>query len=330
MKTTASKRFDWLIMLSLFLFLGCDSNRIPNTPKTGSSYTKVVERLGIEGEWEMAARIAAMELQNLELNFENELFFLFALGDNYRFLEKYELSERYFKEVIAHPVSLKYPEYRGEAFYGLGDLYYIKWGYFKEEEALEMAEMFLDSSMAIARTNNLQALESKNLYRSGSILQIQGEHDLSIANFRRGLEISFAIADTAGMIRNDVHKAAELERQGLLDSALFHDSRSYQYAKKQNRNYSEAHSLCNLGQFYFNLDQLDSAEHYFIKAEFLSEELNQGIVLCRSYYNLCRFYSKTGNIDLSKKYWNNGLSIAKEKGYKNFEDAFTTLGDKIF
>ncbi len=317
-----------LCVLFFFACTSCETNQ-PANQQYSSLYKPIVNKLGIQGDWKSAIEIANLELKNRKLTVDDKLFFLFSLGDNYRYMEEYELAEQYFKQVIEHPNSSDYQEYLGEAYYGLGDLYYIKWGYFGEEQALESAMIFLDSSMYLAKTNNLLALESKNLYRTGTILQIQGDHESSIRNFRRGLEISFNISDTAGMIRNDVHKAAELERMGLLDSSLFHDKRSYLYASHQNRNYSEAHSLCNLGQFYFNQGKLDTAKWYFDRAEFVSEELNQGIVLCRSYYNLARFNLRVGNDEVAREYHQKGLSLARQKGYRNYENVYVSLGERL-
>ena len=316
------------IMIACFLFLGCDTGQ-NSTSSYKPNYKPIVKRLFIYGNWQEAIAIAQGELQYADIGSEDEIFYLLTLGENYRFAENYEQSEEYLRKVIAHPQSMEYADYLGEAYYGLGDLYYLRWNYFKEEDALSDALMYLDSSMIYAKRSNNLALESKNLYRSGSILQIQGDQERSLENFKKGLEISFSISDTAGIIRNNTHKASELEELGQLDSALFHYNSAYEYAKNQNRNYSEAHSLCNLGQYFMNRGELGVAEEYFKKALFLSEELNHGIVLCRSNYHLSSLQSILGNTDLSRAYIEKGLGIARDMGYKNFEEAFLELGNKL-
>ena len=329
MKESLKKLFFKIISLTLALsMLGCDSNQ-NSTKNYKSNYRSVVDKLSNKGSWLEAIEIAKIELQNLNLSKDDELFYLLALAENYRFSEHYKLSEQYFKKVINHPASNEFPKYTGEAYYGLGDLFYLKWNYFKEEEAINQAIVYLDSSMNIAiRSNNLK-LKSKNLYRSGTILQIQGNVDSSSINFIKGIEISTSINDTAGIIRNDIHKAADLEEQGSLDSALFYYNRAYEFGRIINRNYSEAHSLINLGSYYFDRGKLEIANDFFNKAKFLSEELNHGIVLCRSYYNFCRLNSILNKKDLSREYYEKGIAIAKGKGYKNYEKYFMELGKEL-
>ena len=247
------------------------------------------------------------------------------LGNNFRFLEEYEKAEESFKKAIDYTNREESFDYIGEAYYGLGDLNYLKWSYFKHEDALDIAKEYLDSSMIYAKRTDDLKLESKILYRQGTIFQIQGNREESKKCFEKGLNISFSISDTLGIIRNDIHKAAELETNGVLDSALFHYSRAYKYAKAINRNYSEAHSLCNLGLFHLNRGDLLKAQEYFKEAKFLSEELNHGIVLCRSYYGLSLVKEKLEHKSEAIKYANAGLNLAEGKGYMNYQEAFTNL-----
>lgn len=317
----------FLITLSIFI-LACNPTSTSNSAYK-SPYKPIVKKLFNSGNWQESIDIAKIELQHPSINEDDQLFYLLMLSENYRYAENYALSEEYCRQIVSHPKSSEFPKYLGAAYYGLGDLYYLKWGYFKEEDALNDAVNYLDSSLMYAERSNDLALVSKNLYRSGSILQIQGDKENSIENFKKGLEISFSIADTAGIIRNDIHKAADLERFGKLDSALFHYSRAYEYAKQLNRNYSETHALCNLGIYHFDLSKLEIAEDYFNKAKFLAEELNHGIVLCRSYYYISRLNLEYEKKDLAKTYYEKGLAIAKNKGYKNYENAYIELGKQI-
>jgi len=312
-----------LIITILIIFLtniSCKETDSKNLKKP--NYKSIIKRLSIQGNWRESNEIAKIQLRQSKNIPNDDLFYYLILGENYRFLEKYNLSDYYFRQVIIHQKSNKFPEYLGEAYYGLGDLYYLKWNYFKEKDALNDAKMYLDSSMTYAKKGSYPALESKNLYRLGTILQIQGNKEESESNFKRGLKISFSIADTVGVIRNDTHKASQFKHSGILDSALFHYQRAYKYAKHQNRNYSEAHALCNLGWYYFDKGEMEVAERYFYNAKFLSEELNQGLILCRSYYSLSRLYTVLEQKETAKKYTEMGLEIATKKGYKIYEQAF--------
>lgn len=315
-----SLKFEVLIILCI----GCNCSQTENN--TYNSELKEIEnKLFVQGNWEDAISIAKIELQKPNLNEKDELYYLQALGENFRFSEDYGQAEKYFKKVISHSAIRKYPELLGEAFYGLGDLHYLEWSYLKKEKALDIAIELLDSSMHYASSSQNLPLVSKNLYRSGTILQIQGKSDSSMINFRKGLELSISISDTSGIIRNDIHKASDLEEKGVLDSALFHYERAYQLAKIKNKNYTEAHALCNLGLYHLNTNQYYKAKEYFDRAMFLSEELDHTIILCRSCYGLSLTEDKLGNLDDAIEYAELGLSLAKEKGYNNYIQAFSNL-----
>ncbi|WP_221406701.1 tetratricopeptide repeat protein [Ekhidna lutea] len=307
----------------LLTLISCSSNQNPT--EYASDYKEIVTDLFIQGNWNESIRIASIELRNPNISAHDQLFYLLKKGENFRFSEKYDSADVYFNRILSHPEIHKYPNFKGWALYGIGDLKYLSWSYFKVEEALDQAIPLLDSAMFYAEKSKDQSLISQVLYRSGSILQIQGEVEKSLANFNRGLEISINAADTAGIIRNDIHTASDLEELGQLDSALFHYKRAYELAKKLNKNYTEAHALCNLGLFYFDRNDFETAEEFFKRAQYISEELNHGIILCRSYYYLARLYTALNEDELSEKFLTKGLEIAKKKGYKNYENAFASF-----
>lgn len=290
------------------------------------NYIPVINKLSNQGNWRDAIEIVKINLNSVDQIAEKEKIHLYLLlGKNYRFLEEYENAEENFKKVISHSKSNKNSAFIGQAYYGLGDLNYLKWSYFKKEETLDSSKEYLDSSMVYAKRNNNLQLLSKILYRQGTIFQIQGHEEESRKHFEKGLNISFSIADTIGIIRNNTHTAVGFKKSGVLDSALIYYQRAYEYAKAINRNYSEAHSLCNLGLYYLDKEEVSTAKNYFNRAAIISEELNHRIILCRSYYGLSVVEEKLGKHKEAIKYAINGLRLAKEKGYKNFESAFTNL-----
>lgn len=311
------------LLLFFVLCIACNTNSSSDV-NNKSSYKPIIERISNQGNWKDAIDIANIELQKTTTDKQNSYYYL-VLGQNYMFLEDYGLSETNFKKVIRNSRKNEDSEYLGEAYYGLGDINYIKWAYFRQEEALDISKAYLDSSLIQAKRRELFGLESKVLYRLGTILQIQGQNKESLEYFEKGLKISFMVSDTVGIIRNDTHKASELESNGKLDSALFHYNRAYNYGKQINRNYTEAHSLCNLGQYYFAINEILKAKSYFDKARYLSEELGQRIVMCRSYYGLSLIEKKLGNRENAVKYAEKGLKSATEKGYERYMQVFMSL-----
>ncbi len=325
MTTQPTHLFRGILSLAIsLLFVGCYPEPAVELG-SDAPYRGVVQQLLISGDWQRAVEVARIELKRTDLSDYSRRYYQLKLGESFRFSEQYDSAEHYFRKLVENPDAVEFSHFLGEAYYGLGDLHYLKWSYFKMEDALSEAKGFLDLSMEYARANSQQALVSKNLYRSGTILQIRGEEEQSLNYFQEGLEISFLVSDTAGIIRNDIHKAAELERMGRLDSALFHYSRAYELAHQLNKNYTEAHALCNLGQFYFDQGEVAAAEPYFMRAEVLAEELGQGIVMCRAYYNLHQVRKAQNRLEEAAAYLEKGLAIAQEKGYQNFVAAFEEL-----
>lgn len=313
------------VILTMVFYVSCGTSPESESASV-SNYFPIIKRLSNQGNWQEAIEIAKLNLHSAEaVTPEEKIALYLMLGESYRLLEEYELAEIHFRKVVEDLNAGDFSEYLGEAYYGLGDLNYLKWSYLKQDDALNQAETYLDTSMSYAKKGSHPALESKVLYRLGTIYQIQGNNEKSAANFEKGLEISFSNADTLGIIRNDIHKAAELESVGILDSALFHYTRAYEYAKAINRNYAEAHALCNLGLFYYDREEIATAKKYFEHAKFLSEELKHRIIRCRSYYGLSLIAEKSGNKAEAIEFANSGLALAKEKGYKNYEQTFTRL-----
>ncbi len=315
-----------VIVTVAITFCSCTTVAVKNNV---SSYKPIIETLFTHGNWSEAIRLINVQLDQEGLKSPDILYLRTLRGNSYRFSENYISAESDFNYVVNHKDVANHPELRSAAYYGLGDLYYLKWNYFKEENTLARSRAFLDSSLVNITEQENAGLLSKTLYRLGTIMQIQGDLENGMKQFERGLALALTAQDTAGIIRNDTHKASILERAGEIDSALYHYTRSYQLAKQENRNYSEAHGLCNLGQFHFEQDNKSLAKTYYDKAELIAEELNHGIVLGRSYYNLSTYYLDSGSMELAKEYCEKGLQVVREKGYKNFESAFEELAKKI-
>lgn len=312
----------WFIAAYITTCMACDKTSSTNA----SAYIPIINKLSNQGDWKEAIEIAKVTLSSTDpISEKDKINFYLLLGQNYRYLEKYQEAEKNFQKVVSYSKLDRSSDFLGEAYYGLGDLSYLKWSYFKHEEILSSAKDYLDSSMVYATMNNQLKLQSKILYRQGTIFQIQGNENESSKRFERGLEISASISDTVGLIRNNTHIAAGLKSAALWDSALFHYGRAYHYAKAINRNYSIAHSLCNLGLFYLDKEEIELAKDHFNQALSISENLNHRIVLCRSYYGLALVEEKFGNQAKAINYGQHGLSLATEVGYINFEQAFTNL-----
>lgn len=311
----------------IFMFcLGCSSTSSKST--LFSDLKPIIINLSNQGKWREAHELLQINLTE-DLARRDQIQLHLLLAENFRYLEKYGNAEESFHKTIHYSRLYDIPDHLGDAFYGLGDLSYLNWSYFKREDALAQSRAYLDTAMTHATEKRNDVLTSKVLYRQGTIFQIEGAEEESKKCFQKGLDISFSSRDTVGIIRNHTHTAVVFRRSGAMDSALFHHGRAYEFAKAINRNYSEAHALGNLGSYYLELGDVSMAEEYYVKANFLSEELQHGIVLCKSLYGLAVVREKQERKSEAMDFAEVGSMMAKEKGYLNFQRAFDTLIERL-
>ncbi len=312
------------VVSSLLLYASCSQPSPSNT--LFSDLTPIVKDLSIQGNWKASNELIRVNLLfDDNLDKKDKIFLQIVQAENYRYLEEYVKAWNTFQLAIQSSKSYHIPDYLDEAYYGLGDLSYLNWSYFKQENALKTSHDFLDSAMSCARKTGNKKVMSKVLYRKGAIFQIEGDEKKSQEHFQKGLAIAFAISDTVEMIRNHTHTAVALRRSQNRDSAFYHYGQAYKLAHGINRNYSEAHCLANLGSYYLEIGDIPIAEYYYQQANFLAKELGHGIVICKGLYGLATIQEKQGRKPEALDLATDGLKLAKERGYKNFENAFSEL-----
>ncbi len=306
------------LVLALYSLLSsCQPGSQP--VEQGTELKIILEQLQRKGAWNEAIELANIQL-GLDLKIEHRIDYLISIGQSNRMREAYEQSEEAFRQVIAYDPS-KYPEI-GEAYYGMGDLNYLKWAYFELEDKLDTAIAYVNKAREIAESSNNFPLLSQSLYRLGTIDQIQGNDEIAMEKFSEANRLAYAVDYTSGIIINSTHKAVGFQRAGNLDSAAYYYIQSLKLASASNDYYNEAHSLGNLGEFYQDQKQLDSAFKYYNRALFLSEKLDHALILCKSKLLLGLYYTETGNNEEAMKYLSSGKAIAEQAGYKNFISYF--------
>lgn len=302
-----------VIFTVLTLFNSCQPVEQP--VETTKELKDILLQLQRKGACNEVIDLADVQL-SLDLKDEDRIYYLILKGQCNRMKEAYQKSEKVFRQVINYD-PLKYPEI-AKAYYGLGDLNYIKWAYFEQENQLDTALVYLEKAREIAETSNNYSLLSQCLYRLGTIDQIQDNDEVAMEKFNEANQLAYSVRDTAGIIRNSTHKAVGFQRAGNLDSAEFYYKQSLKLASAANIYYSESHSLGNLGEFYQDQGQLDLALKYYNNALFLSEKLDQSLLLCKSNLLLGFYYKEIGKNEEALKYFSDGQVIAEKIGYKNF------------
>lgn len=306
-----------VVLSLLFLLNSCQPGNQPVEQRT--ELKNILEQLQRKGAWNEAIELANVQLA-LNLKDEDRISYLIVIGECNRMKEAYERSEEVFRQVITYD-PLEYPEV-GKAYYGIGDLYYLKWAYFMLEDQLDSAIAYVNKAKEIAEASNNFPLLSQSLYRLGTIDQIQDKDEIAMEKFNEANRLAYAVSDTAGIIRNSTHKAVGFQRAGDLDSAAYYYTHALKLASTSNNYYSESHSLGNLGEFYQDQEQLDSALKYYNLALFLSEKLDHSLLLCKSNLLLGQYYKSIGRNEEAVKYLSEGLGIAEQIGYENFISYF--------
>ena len=315
------------LLITLIMCLGCSNN--PNQTSLFPETKPIIIELSNQGKWKEANELLKIHLLKDKLTFQDSMEVYILMAENFRFLEDYGKAERTFIETIQYAKSHDNSDFLGEAYYGLGDLSYLNWAYFKQADAFDKSKALLDTALEYATAMNNDVLKSKVYYRQGTIFQIEGAELESKRLFQKGFDISFSNRDTAGIIRNHTHLAVALRRSGDMDSALFHHSKAHELASKINRNYSEGHALGNLGSYYLALEDYTKALEYYRKAHVLAEELGHGLLLCKCLLGLATIHENLGETSTAMNFAEVGIRKANEKAYKNFENAFNKVIERL-
>ena len=149
----------------------------------------VLRQLQRKGAWNEAIELAEIQL-NLNLKAKDRIDYLIVIGQSNRLREAYEKSEEVFRQVIEYDPS-KYPEV-GKAYYGIGDLHYLKWAYYKLEDQLDTAIAYLNRAREIAESSKNHSLLSLSLYRLGTIDQIQNNDEIAMEKFSEANRLAYA------------------------------------------------------------------------------------------------------------------------------------------
>lgn len=144
---------------------------------------------------------------------------------------------------------------------------------------------------------------SDMLHNIGLVYKINGEFEKSMTYYRQSVAYDLKIADTLDIITSYHNIGNAMIKLGDYDSARFYLSKSYQLAKSSGQRCFNGEAGA-LGDFYYQLGKLDSAEHY------LQQEL-QAIAQCG---NTAHLTTATYNLGLIYRERNQG-----KKAFKEFE-----------
>ncbi len=120
---------------------------------------------------------------------------------------------------------------------------------------------------------------------------------------------------------------------GQFEKAIHYLLKGDAYAVEQNNFYHRAFMMENLGVTYYELGQYQEAESYFLKGLKICEDgINAGqpfhFIHCVTLQSLGKCETKQGAISKAEEYFNEGLLIATERGFKAvIAELLQSIGD---
>lgn len=193
----------------------------------------------------------------------------------------------------------------------------------------EMAQLYLDSGLYIARSSGNRQLESDLLNGKGIVYSHSGTYDKAIDRYLSALEIKKQINDIDGIRKVFGNLTSEYERLGQVDPAYAYLFEQIDLRTDFDRSYGiQSGTLANIGHLMLFRKDYDSAAVYFeraiakMKGEF--EDDNSAPVAYAS-TALGKAYAQLGNYDQAVKSMTKAfrmfekLEMAREVGSVQFD-----------
>jgi tetratricopeptide (TPR) repeat protein len=164
----------------------------------------------------------------------------------------------------------------------------------------------------------------------GADLMLQRNFDKALEYMNKSLEISRQINDKQGIAQQYNNMAGfYLDQSKDYPKAMEYFQKAKAVNLEINDRYQTGINLINIGSIYRQLNQPDSALHYYQQALNLFTEINHPLRKADGLLHLSRFYNTT-DLDLSRKYAHEALEIGQHHHSLNTILEASSILNQIF
>lgn len=171
-----------------------------------------------------------------------------------------------------------------------------------------------EECIALARTVNDRALESKALARLGRIGLEQGKFEQAIGYLKDSLAIARALNDADALAYSLAHIAYIFHYQSKTAEAESYGMESYEFAKQSGDAIAQAFSLNLLAMISVNKNEFDASYRYHLQAIEICKQSGDRYGLARAHSNLSEVMRIQKQYAEAKPYTIEGITLARELG----------------
>jgi len=190
----------------------------------------------------------------------------------------------------------------------------------KEAKRLDDALLHLKDSFSNIKVN--KPFKRLYLVEIGETLLLLSRYD----------EAANAFLESYSLAANDDERAANLDRVAFVYATLKNFTKAIEYELKANLAFERtgllgeyAESGINLGLYYLEANDLDSAERTLFKFEKLARENGGMYYLAKALYVESKYYKKKSNIGLSQSKLDEANKIANDIGAEDLKTLFKSI-----
>jgi tetratricopeptide (TPR) repeat protein len=341
---SSKQKYAWLKSRLLLLFIVCFANA--NAQQDKQHFLTVVK---------------AHRGDTAEVNALNGLFKILKNTDP-------KLAKMYLDRALKLARKIDYTEGQAMSYRLYGGIYTTQGNFTKAEEMLSKAKtrfeqskddlglisclnglgnvkvsqgLYTEALQAYIQTAELnEALDNqsglaKAYHNIGTVHLALSQYDEALEYFNKSIRIKRKLGDEVGMVATINASAATHSEMGNYKKALKALFKAYQMADHAHADLERGNILNNIGAQFFNLNQLDSAAHYYDKCLESYRAMDQKPEIVLALNNIGGLYLKRKDGPTAKAYYDSSLVMAESLGtrasmitiYEGLAEASALMGD---
>jgi tetratricopeptide (TPR) repeat protein len=179
---------------------------------------------------------------------------------------------------------------------------------------LDVAVMYFEQAVNVARTENIRELEGKGLGNLGLAYAALGYIERAIEFHEEHLAIARELGDRAEEGRSQGNLGLVYRQKGEPDRAVRFHERELQIFQRLANRYKEAEALHNLGDTYRELGDPAQAEDYFKQSLAIARDIGDRTRVERILNSMGKVFLDSGNHKEAAQLFKQTLTIARQIG----------------